>query len=815
METVNLQSQDQCGIPNPLAPFHEKKDNIYGLKYAKTIGEEWFNGGLIQKGCRFMTRHNWVREMREFNRGESNISKDKNILARSIKDLDKMNVNWEKINVAKKFSNRLINALSDEHYTVDVRSADRFTVLEKKKKRVQHLKNMLAKDMLENAKENGMPDLTYQGFIPDDEEELNLWEQIKERPKQEIREEIWINYVKQTSDWSYITKESAKDLVECDLAVSQCYTDPLNGIQLEYVDIENYGHSYVNRKDFKDAFYHFVVDTITIGDIKRESQGKLTDAELRHIAKLYSGSGMNTFNSLTNNFYSVDMDVILKQRIHVMRFTFKTTKEEVWKKYHDKRNNIRKVAKRDTTYTVPEGHEQSRLSETYDVWMEGNYIVGSDYIYGYKQCERIARDEQNRALPPFISYSINIYKNKLRSFLEEIKPMCDVLQYIHLKRQHLLLELKPDLTVINLDQVAKLHSEIKGVKKEESLKEIMSILQVKGIIFEQTIDMGDEGGIQRGQGARPQPVQQGSAILVLNTLWDHYYNLIRDITGINPALDGSLSPEALVGVNEMMRLAGNTITKHYATTFIAFDKQICYTISSRIKGIYQVKNAVRLQKMYEQALGRHSIDLLDGVKDRHLNDFGFYIEMVPTQEELKELKDRLNISLNNGNIDDVELAETLRIAKTSMKQAHEYMSFVRKRRIKEKMKQDAYNQKLQSQNNIEAAQAKTQGEIQIYQFKREIDLQYEANLSGIRLKEKQTIQQLEAPENDKKFQQDVYMEQLKNLQVIKLAAFKEKAKDDRLKEQSTHQSKLIGQRQDKLPPFNFKNNFDLDSILDM
>jgi hypothetical protein len=44
--------------------------------------------------------------------------------------------------------------------------------------------------------------------------------------------------------------------------------------------------------------------------------------------------------------------------------------------------------------------------------------------------------------------------------------------------------------------------------------------------------------------------------------WAFKYNLIRDLTGINPARDGSLSQDALLGVNQMSDLASNTVTAY-------------------------------------------------------------------------------------------------------------------------------------------------------------------------------------------------------------------------------------------------------------
>lgn len=803
---------DVCQIPDPLAKDSEKADKSYGLDYAKAIQQEWFNGGGIQKGCLFLSRRDWIIEMRKYNRGEVDIEQDKKIISRNKGDMKLLNLDYRPPNFSEKFVNIVRNGIDHKNYRVEVRSTDKFTMLEKNDKVLQHKVNMHSRKMLESAKQLGFPDLTPKGFVPDDEDDLKLYSQIKERPKQEIREGFWIDYVKKSSDWNYIYNECKKDLIEVDIAVCRNHIDPINGVTLEYVDPENFGHSYVNRKDFKDGYYFFAVDTVTIGDIKRESGGELSETQLREIYKKYSVENENnTGASWLSGFGSVTMEQVLKQRVHVMRFCFKTTKENVYKRYYNRKGNLRKIASRDSSFEVPEGSERSILKRSLDTWYEGNYIVGSNkYIYGYKESERISRGEQNKALAPFTVTSTNIYKNELRSFLSNIVPLCNQLRYFHLKIQHLALELKPDLTVINLDQLANITTNTKGgdeaSNKGKAWKEALSALQVKGVILEKTIDMGDEGGIQKGTSAKPQAVQQGSALGVLLNLWAHYYNQIRDITGINPAADGSLSPHALVGVSQMMQLSSNMATKHYVDAMLQFDMNVSYAISTRMKSIFTHSNAKHLQELYERALGSHSMELVDGLKNRHLHDFGFFIEMVSSQEDLRKLEERLAISLNKGEIDDSEVAETLDIAKTSMKQANEYMAFVRKRRIKERMQENQANIKLQSQSNAEAAQAKAMAESQKYQQEKMVDLQFEQQMSAIRLSEKQATLQMEAPEKEIEFERDVYLEQIKNMQTVNLTKYKEDEKRAREKESDTRQSKLIKQRQNNLPEQNFDNN---------
>ena len=62
---------------------------------------------------------------------------------------------------------------------------------------------------------------------------------------------------------------------------------------------------------------------------------------------------------------------------------------------------------------------------------------------------------------------------------------------------------------------------------------------------------------------------------------------------------------------------------------------------------------------------------------------------------------------------------------------------------------------------------------------------------------------------------DVYKEQVKAATVMNIQGFKEQAKDMRLKDQSTHQSKMIDQRKKESPPIDFKQeDFGLGGIME-
>jgi hypothetical protein len=268
-------------------------------------------------------------------------------------------------------------------------------------------------------------------------------------------------------------------------------------------------------------------------------------------------------------------------------------------------------------------------------------------------------------------------------------------------------------------------------------------------------------------------------------------------------MDGMNANNTLVGVNQMMKLAGNTATKHIADTATMFDKKVCESISSRIKTIWMFDENGTLKKLYENAIGIQNANLLEPYKSRHLHEFGYFVEMVPDKEMLNELKQDLSICIQEQTIDVSEKYQILELAKTNYKKAYQYMRFIRNRRQKQKMQEQEATMQMQTQGNIQSSQAAEEAKANAYQLKRQIDLDYEKQLAQVRLLELQGKIQIESPKDDKEFQQEVYLEQIKNVNMSSLTEYKETAKDERTKLQATQQSKMK-QAKEGDAPIDFK-----------
>nr|WP_315173599.1 hypothetical protein [uncultured Flavobacterium sp.] len=786
------------GIPDPLAPDHIKKTDAFGLTVATHIASEWFSGGYISGVNSYQDRVKYIQDLRAYYRGEQDIEKYKKWFSKNADDLTMAeNMDFKNINYAEKFCNIVINGIQDDFYRLDIRSVDKLSSLNKRKKFIEHKTNQMSKEFFENAKNELGIDMT-PDFMPESDEEILLYQEIKERPEVEIGEEINIDFVKKTSRWESIKYELDRDLINIGINVVRCWIDINDGVKIEYIDPEKFGHSYCNRNDFSDVYYYFYVQSLTINDLKRES--KFLEKDLRDIAAKYGNQ-----NKVYIDFESCDIKDILAMKVDVMRYAYKSSKEIAFKKHYNENKEAWKLSQRDSKWEN-KGNPNSKVSKILDTWYEGNYIIGSNqYVYGWRECENLAKDNMNKALPPFVVRATNIYKNKLQSFLGNIVPLLDQLQYQSLKIQHLYRELKPDLIQIDVDSLADLTDEGKGENKTAIWATALSILDMKGVIVTKRVDMGDMG-IKDGSPARPIPQQQGSALSILLNVFATYYNQVREVTGVNPARDGSISANSLVGVNQMMLLASNTATKHIVDAATMLDKSICENISSSIKTVYMFDETGNIKKIYEDAIGSQNVNALEPYKGRHLHEFGFSVEMIPDKEMLNELKQDLSLAIQEGTIDLSEKYQILDLAKTTYKKAYEYMRFIRNRRQKQKMQEQQATMQMQTQGNIQSAQAAEEAKAKAYQQKKMIDLDFEKQMAQIRLMELQGKIEAETPKDQREFEQDIYLEKIKNLNMSSLAEYKETAKDERTKLQATQQSKLLVERNKEKPnAIDFKN----------
>jgi hypothetical protein len=301
-----------------------------------------------------------------------------------------------------------------------------------------------------------------------------------------------------------------------------------------------------------------------------------------------------------------------------------------------------------------------------------------------------------------------------------------------------------------------------------------------------------------------QEIQSGSGGQKMQSLigtYNYYLQMIRDVTGLNEARDGSMPDKnALVGVQKLAAANSNTATRHILQSGLFLTAEIAECLSLRISDIIEyspTKNA------FIQAIGAHNVATLDEMKNLHLYDFGIFIELMPDEEEKMMLENNIQMAIQQQNI-ELEDAIDVREIK-NIKLANQVLKIRRKKKIERDQVIAQQNIQAQAEANAQTQQVAAQAEVQ----KNQALTQSEAQLEQMKAQmESQKMQQEVAHKKELMALEFQYNMQLKGIETEgKKTKEKEKEdrKDERTRIQASQQSELIEQRNSGKPPKNFES----------
>jgi len=313
-----------------------------------------------------------------------------------------------------------------------------------------------------------------------------------------------------------------------------------------------------------------------------------------------------------------------------------------------------------------------------------------------------------------------------------------------------------------------------------------------------------EGDINPGK----VPIQEitsgsgGNKMQALIGTYNYYLQMIRDVTGLNEARDGSTPDKnALVGIQKMAAANSNTATRHILQSGLFLTAQTAECLSLRISDIIEYSPT---KDAFIQAIGAHNVATLEEMSNLHLYDFGTFIELAPDEEEKMLLENNIQVALSQQNI-ELEDAIDIREIK-SLKLANSLLKIRRKKKIDRDQKIQQQNIQAQAQANAQTQQVAAQAEVQknqaLTQSKAEL-AQIEAQLEMQRM---QAEGELKKMLMEQEFQYNMQLRQLEVEGVKSREREKEDRKDQRTKIQATQQSEMIDQRNNQKPPKNFESS---------
>jgi len=392
-----------------------------------------------------------------------------------------------------------------------------------------------------------------------------------------------------------------------------------------------------------------------------------------------------------------------------------------------------------------------------------------------------------------------MYKGKIESLVSRCVGFADMIQLTHLKLQQVLSKMMPDGVYMDADGLAEIDlGNGTNYNPQEALNMFFQTGSVIGRSFTQEGDMNP--------GKVPiQPLQTGAGGQKLQTLittYNYYLQMIRDVTGLNEARDGSMpDSRALVGVQKLAAANSNTATRHILDAGLFLTTHLAECLSLRVSDILEYSDA---KEAFIQKIGGFNTMTLAELGDLHLYDFGIFLELAPDDEEKGLLENNIQTALS-AQLIDLEDAIDIREVK-NLKLANQLLKLRRRKKMERDQQIQQANIQAQAQANAQAQQVAAQAEVQkdqaLFQTKAQLE-QLKGQL------EQQKMQQEVNAKKELMALEFNYNMQLKGIEVEGQKSKekeKEDRKDERTKIQASQQSELIEQRQAGGAPKKFESS---------
>jgi len=787
------------GFPSQFVSDKEKSSLEYGLQVGQAIQYEWFRRDSLQ--CRFYNQWRDFHRLRLYARGEQSVAKYKNELAID-GDLSYLNLDWTPVPILPKFVDIVVNGMSDRLFKVKAYAQDAMS--QEKRNKYQDLieGQMLAKDILQNMQDQTgfNPFVIPQEQLPNDDDELNLFMQLKYKPAIEIAEEEAINTVFDENFFQDTRRRLDYDMTVLGIAVAKHEFLPGAGVKISYVDPANVVYSYTEDPYFSDCFYWGEIKTIPITELMKIDQS-LTKEQLYEIS-LYSQAWYNYFN--VQQFYQNSM--FFRDTCTLLYFNYKTTKKIVYKKKTLEGGGSRVIEKDDTFNPPAEMMEEGKfekIEKTIDVWYEGIMVMGTNFILKWEMSENMVRPKSasQHAIPNYVACAPHMYKGVIESLVRRMIPFADLIQITHLKLQQVIARTVPDGVFIDADGLNEVDLGTgNAYNPEDALRLYFQTGSVIGRSF-----TGD-GDFNNARVPITQLTSNSGAsktqMLIAN--YNHYLDMIRAVTGLNEARDGSTpDPNSLVGVQKLAALNSNTATRHILDAGLFIHRSLAQAITYRIADILEYSD---FKDEFANQIGKYNTSILEEIKDLYIYDFGIFIEISPDEEQKAQLEANIQMALSKGDINledaiDIREIKNIKLANQLLK-----MKRVKKQEREEKMAMS--QQAITAQQQLQSQQMASQTAMQKIQMESESKLQLKQAEMQFAIQRMQAEAELKSKLMQEEFNYNMQLAGLESQKVEGREKMKEDEKAKRIAIQNSQQSKLINQRKNNLPPINFESNED-------
>lgn len=784
-----------AGFPRQNDPFSEKVKLEYGLKVGRAISYQWFkrdNGT-----CRFYSNRAEITRRRAYAQGIQNTAKYRDAMKVN-GDTSYLNLNFTPIPIVSKYVDLVVNGLSEKEYSVRCFSVDPVSTDNRVKYRQKLERDMNAKDFLDSAKKNLGIDAfnTDQNELPETSDELDLHMQLKYKPSIELSNQLAIETVFNENKFNLTTRNKFnKDLVINGIGAAKHRFVKSEGVKLEYVDVADLVYSYTKDPYLQDCYYHGEFKNVLVSEVFRDFP-HLTEEEREKVQSI--GSSWNKYYYLHEN----SANDAFRDKVGLLYFDYKTTRQKVWKEKYTK-NGGKKLIERDESLQPSEDGLYNVLKKEEEVWFEGIMVLGTDIILQWEVAKNMVRPKSNinKVMSNYVVCAPLIHESgHIDSLVNRMIPFADEVQIINMKIQQVLQQMRPDGHEIDVEGIAQVS--LGNGNKYDHTEAINMFMQTGSILTRGSSVSGEFNQSKRVV----QEIQSTGFANKLQSLIGQYQfklQMIRDVTGLNEARDGSTPDgDSLVGIQKMAAYASNLATRHLQDASFYIIRCIAECVSYRISDVLEYSP---LRDDLINKIGASALVDLEYVKGLHLYDFGIFVDLELDEEQKQKLDADLSLEIKGGTLGVEDKYAILNIRDYAL--AYRVLSSIKKKKAKEIQDAEMAKIKANQDSQIQISQAAAQAKAQEVQSLGQIKIQLQEAINQGKIAELQEEARLKKELMEVEFNYQMQIKQKESEVLGQREGIKEDRKDDRTKMQATQQSKMINQRkEDGMQAIDFESN---------
>jgi hypothetical protein len=790
---MNIYTNTRSAFPSQVVSDQEKASIEYGKQVAQAIEGEWFDQGRTT-GNRYLTNWNNFNQLRLYARGEQSVQKYKDELSIN-GDLSYLNLDWTPVPILSKFVDIVVNGISQKAYDIKAYAQDPESVRKRTSYAEKLYEDMISKEYLLNLEQTLGID-AYQSpdksVVPETPEDLELHMQLSYKQSIEIAQEEAISSVMAQNKYDLTRRRLNMDLTVLGIAAVKTNFNTANGVTIDYVDPAYMVYSYTEDPNFEDIYYVGEVKSITIPELKKEFPN-ISREELEFIEKMPGNKSYITgYGNYDNN------------TVQVLYFDYKTYHNQVFKIKQTDQGLMKAIEKPDT-FNPPESDMFERVSRSIEVLYSGAKVLGTQTMLKWELSENMTRPTADTTKVQ-MNYAIcapRMYKGRIESLVSRCTGFADMIQLTHLKLQQVISRMVPDGVYLDMDGLAEVDL---GNGTNYNPAEALNMYFQTGSVVGRSLTQ--DGEMNAGK-VPVQELQSGSGnakIASLIQTYQYYLQMIRDVTGLNEARDGSLPDRnTLVGLQKLAANASNTATKHVLQSSLYLTLRIAENVALKVADALEfplTKNSL------QNSISTFNIKTLEEIVNLNLHDFGIFLELEPDEEEQAQLEQNIQAAIQQGGI-NLEDAIDLRQIK-NLKLANQMLKVKRKAKQKQDMEIQQSNIQAQADAQASTAEKTAMAEVQKQEAITGSKVQFEQSKNQMEIERMQVQNELEMQKMQRRFEFDMQLKQLDMQAVGQKEKMIEDRKDRRIKMEGTQQSEMITQRNVDGPPIDFEQDVDVD-----